>query len=235
MDWNITVNLFETTTRRRFPALHGLVEDHYARCVAAVQRAPGDADFIVMRDRIVAARGAWLGAYTAWQVERGLYKGRTQRVRELLAELRGKRVALWDVRVSATDVDAGTWLPGSPGHVKLFPQGRRPFQQGGIEERIAAAGALASLLEEEPALTATGALVRAFHTELVAARDAQQRTEAGVDVLSTNVEQQRKAAALVLQKNLARLMEKYAETPELILTFFDLRDVRSRPRRRPAV
>ena len=231
MDWNVTVNLFETTTRRRFPALHGLVEDHYAKCGGAVQREPGDADFLVMRDRITAARAAWGEAYTAWQVARGRYKGRTRRMQELLAKLRGEHIGTWDVMVSATEVMERKWLPGTPGHTGLFPQGRRPFQQGAIDERIASVETLALGLARIPAMSGVHGLVEAFAGVLREARDTQQEAEAEVDMLSTELENQRRSAAVVLQKNLARLMEKYAETPQFILTFFDLKDVRGRRRK----
>ena len=226
MDWNLSVNLFETTTRRRFPAMNALLEDHWSRCCAAVKREPADADFIVMKGRAEAARTAWRTEYIAWTASRGRYKGRTQAMQKLIADLRGEQISTWDIMVQATDTLQRTWRRGSPGHTMLFPQGRRPFQQGGIDERIAAVATLALTLSQVPVFAPVAALVSAFHSALRSARDEQQGLEGEVETGSGDVEAQRRAAAVMLQKNLGRLFEKYAETPGLIMTFFDLRDVR---------
>ena len=209
MDWNLNVNLFETTTRRRFPAMNAILSDHYFKCKGAVERAPGDADFPVMLARAEAAKTAWSAAVVDSITGRGTWKGKTFTMRKLTAELRGRHIGRWDAMVSSTDVLQGSYLPGSPGHLQMFPHGRRPFQQGRIESRIAAVRALAGSLAEVPAMSAVAGLVNAFYSVIKTARDEQLLAGGGVSGKSSQLESQRKAAAIALQKNLGRLIEKY--------------------------
>ncbi len=230
MDWNFGVNLFETTTRRRFPAMDALLADHYHKCRRAVERSPGDPDFPVMLARVELAQNAWSAAMVALMGGRGLWKARTQTIRKLIAQLRGEHIGRWVTMVSCTDVLQGTYMPGSPGHLRLFPHGRRPFQQGSTDSRIAAVRTLAASLAAVPAMSAVARLVSAFYSAINTAREEQQDAEGGVSGTSSHQESRRRAAAIALQKNLGRLIEKYAETPDKIMDFFDLKDVKA-PRR----
>ena len=163
-----------------------------------------------------------------------MQRGRSHGVRALLEELRGKHIALWQLMVQNTDLEQGSWLKGTPAFSTLFPNGRRPFQQGGIDSRIEAVGALADKLEQIPAMEPVAMLVRKYFRRLGDARKSQQQERGTKKERSAALEDQRRSAALALYKNMARLMEKYAETPDRILTFFDLRNVRQPFRRKSA-
>lgn len=230
MNWDVAMNLFETTTRRRFAVMDALVRDHADRCANHVREHPGDPELAAISSRATAACTAWEIAYLHWRSSRSTRKGRTHGVRELLTALRGRHIGLWQVMVQNTDVEHGTWLKGSPRFASLFPQGRRPFQQGSIDSRTGAVAELADRLERISELASVAVVVRAFHARLVEARNARRQAEESAGVRSGGVEAQRRAAALVLYRNMARLMEKYAETPELVLTFFDLKQVKRSPR-----
>ena len=162
---------------------------------------------------------------------RGMWKARTQTMRKFIAQLRGEHIARWDAMVSCTDVLQGTYMPGSAGHLKIFPHGRRPFQQGSIDSRIAAVRILAASLAEMPAMAGVAGLVNTFYSAIRTVREEQREAEGGVSGKSSHLESRRRAAAIALQKNLGRLIEKYAETPDKIMAFFDLKDVRA-PRRK---
>ena len=232
MDWNLTANLFETTTRRRFPAMHSLLEDHYWKCKGAAERNPADEDFAVMLTRVTAAHAAWNSTSGSRMVCLGQYKSKTYTMRKVIADLRGKHIAKWDAMVSSTDALQESWLPGTPGHLQFFPNGRKPFQQGPVESRIRSVDALAKGLTGVPVMATVAGLVTAFHSVIRTARTEQQAAGAAFSSRSHELETQRKAAAIVLQKNMARLMEKYAERPEKILTFFDLKNVRAKRRKK---
>ncbi len=234
MDWNFSVNLFETATRRRFPAMDSLLKDHLDKCQGAVERSPGDPDFPVMLARAEEARNAWSAAMTAAMRGRGMWKARTQTMRKFIAQLRGEHIARWDAMVSCTDVLQGTYMPGSAGHLRFFPHGRRPFQQGSIDSRIAAVRTLATGLAEVPAMSAVAGLVNTFYSAIRTVREEQQQAEDEVSGKSSHLESRRRAAAIALQGNLGRLIEKYAETPDKIMGFFDLKDVRPPRREREA-
>lgn len=236
MTREIIVNFFETATRRRFAVMDLLIRDHAARCASHAGRTPGDAELAAISSRATAACTAWEIAYLHWRSSRGTCKGRAHGVRELLSDLRGRHIALWQVMVQNTELAQRTWLKGTTAFRELFPLGRRPFQQGGIDARIAAVVTLAGDLAKIPSMGPVAALVRDFKTALENARRVQHMEKESVGMRSRGVEAQRRAAALVLYKNMARLMEKYAESPRVILTFFDLKDVKKFPGgKRPAV
>jgi hypothetical protein len=230
VNWDITTNLFETTTRRRFAVMDTLIRDHAARCAAHAGRETRDPELATISARATAACTSWEIAYLHWRTSRSTQRGRTHGVRELLKDLRGKRIALWQVMVQNTEIDQRSWLKGTPGFASLFPAGRRPFQQGSIDSRIAAVATLAGRLAQIPSMAPVTLLVRTFLDEVTNARRSQQHEGSSREMRAAAVEVQRCAAALVLYKNMARLMEKYAEAPNLILTFFDLTDLKKPPR-----
>jgi len=232
VNWNVTTNLFETATRRRYAVMDALIRDHAARCSARPGREVHDPELAAISARATAACTAWEIAYLHWRTGRSTQRGRTHGVRELLEDLRGKRIGLWQVMVQNAEIDQRVWLKGSTGFASLFPDGRRPFQQGGIDSRIAAVAALAAKLAEIPAMAHVADLVSAFSDRLTNARKSQQQEGGSRELRAAALEAQRRAAALVLYRNMARLMEKYAETPAVILTFFDLRNVRNPPRKK---
>ena len=205
-----------------------LLADHTSRCAShAVQSR--DVDFTAMHQRAMAARTAWNVAYLEWTVSRRTHKGRTFAVNQLVAELRSRQISLWQVMVQKTDLENRTWLQGSPAFETLFPHGRRPFQQGGIDARLAAIANLSSALAGAPALTDVCLAVRTFHTALITALTLQHEVQTTMSQASAAIEVQRKAAAAALYRNMARLMEKYADTPEMIWNFFDRRLMDKRP------
>jgi hypothetical protein len=200
-----------------------LLADHLSKCVIQAAKRPADPDVLVIYQRAMTARTAWNVAYLKWSVSRRTQKGRTFAVNQLVARLRGREIGLWQIMVQQTDLEKRTWIKGSLAFLDLFPHGRRPFQQGAIEARQAALCDLADALRAHPSLTDIAGLVRAFQTELSTALTLQREAQAAVIQASAELEIQRKAVAGTLYRNMARLMEKYAETPSAIWDFFERR------------
>jgi hypothetical protein len=223
MTWDFASNPFETFTRRRFAAMDSLLADHVARCASQMAQSPRDPDVSIIYRRAMEARTAWNVAYLKWTVSRRTHKGRTFAVNQLVAELRGRQIGLWQIMVQKTDLENRTWLKDSPAFTALFPHGRRPFQQGGIDVRLAAIVNLSAALAGTTSLTEVHHAVSLFHTSLTTARMLQQEVHATMTQASAALEMQRKSAAETLYRNMARLMEKYAGTPDAIWNFFDRR------------
>ena len=150
--------------------MDALIRDHARKCAVQAGRDVRDAELAVISARATAACTAWEIAYLHWKSSRSAQRGRTHGVRALLQDLRGKRIALWQVMVQNTEIDQRAWMKGGPGFASLFPNGRRPFQQGGIDARIDSVEALAEKLTEFPALAAVAGLVRDFLDDLANAR-----------------------------------------------------------------
>ncbi|HWB02977.1 MAG TPA: hypothetical protein VG796_08140 [Verrucomicrobiales bacterium] len=229
MRWTLAENPFEVLTRRRFTGMDVLLADHLSKCGLEAAKRPTDAELSTIHQRAMAARTAWNVAYLRWTVSRRTHKGRTFAVNQLVSQLRGRQIGLWQVMVQQTDLANRTWLKGSLAFSDLFPQGRRPFQQGAIEARQGALCDLASALEVHPALTDIALLVRAFHTELATALTLQREAQAAMMQASAELEKQRKTAAGALYRNMARLMEKYADNPAVIWNFFERKLISKRP------
>ncbi len=221
MTWDLTTNPFETLTRRRFTAMDTILADHANRCAERLERALGDQDLKLLHQRAIAARAAWNVIYVRWSVGRRTHKGRTFALSQLIADLRGSRIPLWQVMIQRTGLEHPQWMKGGGGFEALFPDGRRPFQQGGVEARIAAVSRLTAATATVPELAEVHTAAHTFLLTLTTARTLQQEARGSTSHASGEIERQRKDAALVLYRNMARLMEKYAESPASLWHFFD--------------
>ncbi|HEX2748970.1 MAG TPA: hypothetical protein VHM91_13275 [Verrucomicrobiales bacterium] len=228
-------NPFETLTRRRFAVMDGLLSGHDARCVSQISQFRNDPDFAVIYGRVMEARTAWNVAYLRWTVSRRTHKGRTFAVNQLIAELRGRHIGLWQLMIERTDLENQTWIKGTPAFERLFPEGRRPFQQGGIDSRLNAVGGLCAALDGIPALTDVRRAVGIFHTMLTTARRLQLEVSVEMKLASAALETQRRSAAGTLYRNMARLMEKFADDPPAVRKFFDPKYLTKSPPKRRAL
>lgn len=228
---DLTTNPFETATRRRFTGMDVTLRAHAERCAQMAAHHAGDNGLAVISARATAALGSWKTAFNRWQHSRSSQKGKTRQLNALLVDLRGRQIGKWQVMVQNTGLDDGKWLKGTPAFEDLFPRGRRPFQQGSLAARAAAVESLAAALGRNPELAAVATAVRKFHASLQTALEGREAGGESPRNCARTLETQRKAAALVLYKNMARLMEKYAESPGTILQFFDLSEMK-KPRRR---
>lgn len=111
-------------------------------------------------------------------------------------------------------------------YIALFPRGRKPFQKGGLDQRVNAVKTLSETLDGMAGLEALQAAVEEYYTLLEGLRLTQQQLETELDTCSAALETQRVATARLLYKNLARFMLVWWETPVRVEDGFDVSYVR---------
>ncbi len=223
--WQFARNTFQSVTATSYKLMNIILSDHLTRLGAI----SGDADFTTMVARTTPVKATWDAAYNAWLSSKGTYKGRTELWEAKLADLSSLRIKQWDIAIQ------GVYLEGTGEYTMLLPNGRKPFQSGAYDLRLAQVKALETRLlavtPAVPALITLAATVGTYHTEMKTVRDAQQTAEQTVDNNAALLEIERLAAATMMFKNLGRLMEKYADTPVRVEDFYDMNYIRDK---RPA-
>ena len=215
--WSYLSNQFLNSTRDNYKKALILSNYHEAAITAAA--SGGDPDFELLRDRYQPVHAAYTAAYTAWKNAGGVQEGQTLNLDQLL-ELLITKVDRWDVAVQVL------YAKTTPAYKTIFPNVRKPFYKGSIDQRINAVATLAVNMAPFAGLAATAAEVGAFYTSLDTARDAQEAGKSNVSTGSTQVESTRIAAMTMQYANLGFLMNKFYEMPNLVAAYFDLSTLR---------
>ncbi len=156
---------------------------------------------------------------TSWKNSGGLQKQDTMTVTQLLA-LTTKKLNGWQPAIT-------TVFPiDSPGYLHLFPQGRRTFNTGSIENRIQAFSTLAEALKPTAALAAVYAEVLAHWTQLHDERSGQQQSKTNTGTGSSNVEAARINCADEMYHNLGDIMGLYYKDRSRIGGYYPLELIR---------
>jgi len=221
-EWSFLQNQFDNSTKGSFVLMLILGSDHVSKLkVQAV-----DPEIDVLFQRTWPLNKDFSKAYTFWKNAIGIRKGATSKVEQLLNELSGERIKLWDVQIQ------NKFLEGKPEYVAILPNRRGPFQTGGIDERIEAVNGLYERLAGHPDLSGTQSDVDAFLTLLIDSRDDQQGKEQLIAQGSDDLEQARLKLAVMMYGNLGVLMDKYRETPDYINNYWEVGLMQAR---RPSV
>lgn len=210
--WHYLENQFDNATETSNKLMNIINADHYAK----LQAQAADPDIAALVARTTAPHDAFIAAYTDWLTAKGIYKGETSRLDNYVEDLRKIKIKQWDIQIQQV------FIEGTPDYVAILPNGRKPFQSGGIDQRIAQVQALANRLSTYPGLAITRTDVLAFLATFTAERDIQQQKEELVANASDILETARKAIALMMYKNLGRLMNKYAANTDYISNFWEL-------------
>jgi hypothetical protein len=205
-------NQFDNSTSDDQGLMLVLGSDHTSR-LAAHALDPVIGPLLV---RTTPLNTAYSDAYTAHRNAVGSRKGSTLLVEQLLNDLSSTRIKQWDIQIQ------NVHLEGTPDYMVLMPNHRKPFQSGGIDERIAQVKGLGLRLADYPALVDTMTAVNAFHTTLKTARDTQQQREQIIDQRSSQLEVARVALARIMYGNLGVLMDLYRDTPTFIADFWEV-------------
>ena len=216
-NWNYASNTFEVSTRNSAKKMSILAPDHLSK-LQAESSLPAIAALIPDTQ---AAVNDFALSYNHWIATNGLYKGETNRFTNLLAELSSLKIKQWEAQIQVVH------LEGTSDFIALLPNGRKPFQSGAYDTRIAEVGAFAERLSSYPALAALQLAVDTYRASLLAARDLQQQKEGLVNQASNTLNTIRKEMANQMYKNLGLLMAHYYLSPLSIERFYDLELIRS--------
>ena len=157
--------------------------------------------------------------YNKWKSAGGSQKGKTSALDQLL-DTTYLNMNAWDVTVQTH------YAKGTPAYIAIFPDGRKPFTKGNVDDRINAYDTLAKNMLPYVPLAALMAVVAAAYTALDAARDEQEGSKGTVKTGSGKVEDARTAAMTMQYRNLAFAMDNFTDDTEYIESMFDLATLR---------
>jgi hypothetical protein len=149
----------------------------------------------------------------------GIYHGQTQTFEELLQELSQTTINVW------RGIVFNVFPEGTANATAIFPRDRQPFQQDTYDQRVGNVEALSITLATyttHPALVSLSAAVHTYHLTLTGARALQQTDEGSVGTLRSNLRTAHGIMCTGLYRNLGKLMAKYADTPVIVINYFDL-------------
>ncbi len=150
----------------------------------------------------------------------------------------GDRVSVALLLASSKETLVDEWMvdilkvhkKGSPAFVAILPKGLSPFNDKGIDARIAAYSTLAKNIGTEVALANMKAEIITVHTNLLAARNLQKGAKTTTSNTSDTLDIARIAAMNMQYRNLGNMMDTYFDTKEVLCPLlFDLVTLRIHP------
>lgn len=163
-----------------------------------------------------------VGEYTSWKSAGGSQEGQTLNLEQMLDWAYGK-MNNWDIRIQGTDV---SFEKGTPKYMSIFNNGRKPFINSSIDDRINAYDTLAKNMLPYVELAVIMAEVQDVYRALDEARDAQLGAKGTVKANSGKVEAARIEAMTMQWRNLGFSMDAFWNNLPYVESMFDLQTLR---------
>lgn len=215
-DWQSIQNQFYNATKNSYKKFYILSADHLSKLKNGVNNYP---ICTILLNRYEPLHLNFTKAMSDWQNANNFYKAATSKVDSIQTDL-VKQVGIWEVNV------LNVYYLDTPEYITLFPNGRSPFQIGGREQRIMAVETLATALQNYPLLSNLQSTVANFLAMYKDERDKQQQLEQTIPIKSKEIEDTHAAAADMMNRNLALLINEFG-TDYLITSFFELDIIRN--------
>lgn len=222
--WKFLSNPFLRTTRGSNKKALLLGDDHLAKLIGN-QLNPVIAALLAIFNPVWQSFKA---ADLNLRIALGDYKGETRTVEELFEQLYKEQLPDWEAAIHVH------FRKGRPEEIALFPQGRKPFQNGTYVSRIQEIEALGTKCALIAVLQPLSIIILAFHIQIESARELQQSTgEAQVAALRTLRETARVTLCHSMFGNLGALINQYQTNPEQVANYFDISLLRSKKKATP--
>ncbi len=210
--WSYLINTFEVNTRQSKKKMLDFANDHDARLSNYLTDPVILALYTVFHAQLLNYRSL-MSKRTAVG---GSQKSLTQELTSLLLQLRTTWIAFWEGKVR-------NFFPeGSVQDTAIFPNKRKPFYEGGYDQRINAVQALKDSMEPYPQLADTMADVEEKYDLLDAAREVQRQKKSAVGANADLLEKSRKELANLMYKHLGTFMAMHYTNPTEVEKYFDL-------------
>ena len=150
----------------------------------------------------------------------------------------GERLSVSQEFVVSKGLLTEEWMPAisliykktTPRYKAIFPNGLKPFNKGGIDEKIAAFDVLGMNIGTDAALATIKTAVVSNYDSLLADRAAQKTAKTTTADNSTASEEARVAAMNMQYRNLGNIMDVFFDTRETMCGLvFDLVTLRENP------
>ena len=215
--WHYLENQFDNVTKGSNKLMNIITNDHHSR-LKAKETDPNIAPLVT---RYTPVNVAFSDKYSAWFTGASIYKSTTEVVNNSIEDLRGVKIKQWDIKIQ------NVYIEGTPEYTAILPNRRKPFQNGGIDERITQVKALRDRLLSYADLADVQTDVSDFYTDLKDKRDLQQQKEGNLETLAGAREAARKACANLMYGNLGVLMDIFKDTPDSITDYWEIQLLQS--------
>lgn len=210
--WYYLRNPFDNITKGNFKRMIMLARDTHDKLQGQSSNSVISILLQLLSPSFIAFNKAYIETQNNW----ALYQAETLRVENAFADLNRKSNRWGAIIQVIYDTDTAEYL-------SLFPNNKAPFKIGPYDLRLEALATLEKGLTAYPDLGLALAEVTAFRSQIEAIRTKQQGLEQQDAELRRSLELRRAELALALHRVLGGLIERFAENPAYIETFFELR------------
>ena len=216
--WSYLFNPFEVLSKRSLRKLLIFATDHYDKLSAL---SANDVFLQTLFQTLEKPFQEFSTSFQAISSTNSTYQSKTQVFETKIIELSAEKIKRWDIKIQ------NEFLEGTEEYKSILPQGRKPFQTGMYEERVAAVQTLAQKLKNYAILSALQTEINDYALELRSLRSEQQ----GKEVLSRNaeIELRQKAASLIqaMHRIFGGLIWHFGGDTQRIESLYELRWLRN--------
>jgi len=219
LSWKYVDNQFISETQKSYKKAFKLSNYHDS---ALAKAAASDPVFLVPYNRYHPLHENFKQKYNLWVSAGGTQESQSLNVKQQLKLALGK-IDDWDVDIQVL------YKKPTVRYKAIFPDGRKPFNRGGVDMRINAFDILSINIGADPALAAVKIDVDATYLLLDAARDNQEGAKADTKHGSGNVETARIDIMTMQYRNTAWILDNFYDTREnLCETLIDQQTLRDK-------
>ena len=216
-EWAPAINTFLSSSENNYNKAHRM-SLHLDSALNAQQSYPA---ILALYNYYHPIHVSFENAYAKWDAQMGQQKGSTLGVKELLKSMT-QNLNSWILQINVAGI-----LKDTPEYSSLFANGRYPFQNGSIMDKINAVEVLGLSLAKYPTLVAVKTQVDNYCQQLNAARQNQLGKKSSTRTNSTGVEMERQKMCIAQYYVLGGLMQNYADEPQKIQSYFLVQDIRN--------
>lgn len=217
LKWKYLENQFDQATSKSYKKALKLSNYHDAALQAAVAEIP---ELAPLYDRYHPLHLDYVQAYTDWRSAGGKQEGQTLNVEQLL-DAAMLKLDVWEPQILVA------YPKTSVRYKEIFPNGRKPFRQGGLDGRINAFNTLSTNIGADPALATIKIDVDKTYNDLDVARDTQEGAKGAKKSGSQKVDTARLAAMNMQYRNMGFIIDNFFDTrADLCSRLFDLETLR---------
>lgn len=217
MIWRYLFNQFNTATAVSFKKALTLSTYHDASLQAL---AATNAAFEPIYERYHPLHLVLETQYSAWRSAGGAQQGQTLGLEQQFNGVYGQ-LDDWDIAIQVV------YRKTTPRYKAIFPNGRKPFRQGSMDQRINAFNTLSVNIGDDAALATIKAQADAAYATLNELRDSQQMAKSNLKGGSSELDEARIAAMDMQYRNLGFVMDNFYDDRETLCNrLFDLQTLR---------
>lgn len=215
--WKYVDNQFVLETAKSYKKAFKMSNYHDS---ALAKAAASDPIFIPIYNRYHPLHEAFRQKYNEWVSAGGTQESQSLNVKQQL-KLALEKIDDWDVAIQVL------YKKTTVRYKAIFPDGRKPYNRGGVDLRINAFDILSINIGADPALATVKAEVDATYLLLDAARDNQEGAIADTKHGSGNVETARIALMTMQYRDMAWVLDNFYDSRSNLCTdLFDLSTLR---------